>query len=46
MNKILISLYIIFSFQSLSYANIEAEEDPAEVTIGERLFLETRFAQA
>ena len=36
------SLIIVSSIQGIALA----EEDPAEIAIGERLFLETRFAQA
>jgi len=47
MNKVITALCISFIFQTFSYADTEVEEqDPAEVAIGERLFLETRFAQA
>lgn len=38
---------VIFGLISLTlWANDKAEIEPAEITIGERLFLETRFAQA
>ena len=46
------SLYvlILFTFSMTSLSSVRAEEenekDPAEISIGERLFLETRFAQA
>ncbi len=41
-NMLAILLLVLISTQN----TVQANEDPAEVTIGERLFLETRFAQA
>lgn len=37
-------LPVLVSIQGISVAQAEEEADPAEVTIGERLFLETRFS--
>ncbi len=37
---------VILFFKNNSLAEVSEEIEPAEVTIGERLFLETRFAQA
>ena len=41
-------LLLTFSLMGLNptFAEEENEEDPAQISIGERLFLETRFAQA
>lgn len=44
MNKLLPFILISLLFSPLCIS--EEKKDPAEVTIGERLFLETRFAQA
>ena len=41
-NMLATILLILFGMQSIALA----DEDPAEIKIGERLFLETRFAQA
>ena len=41
-NILPVYLLVFFSVQNI----LLAEEDPAEVAIGERLFLETRFAHA
>ena len=47
-NKDLYALLLIFSLTGLNmaFAIEKSDEDPAQVSIGERLFLETRFAQA
>ena len=47
-NKDLYALLLIFGLTGLNmaFAIEESDEDPAQVSIGERLFLETRFAQA
>jgi cytochrome c peroxidase len=37
-------LPVLVSIQGISVAQAEEEADPAEVTIGERLFLDTRFS--
>lgn len=49
MNRLLTSggLLVVFGcIGTLGFAGTALERDPAEVAIGERLFLETRFAQA
>lgn len=38
--------WLAITLASLLSSNAYAEEDPAEIALGERLFLETRFAQA
>jgi hypothetical protein len=40
-----ILLPILVGLLSLTAVLAQAQEDPAEVAIGERLFLETRFAE-
>lgn len=37
---------IVFAMSFVIFGPVAAEEDPAEITLGERIFLETRFAQA
>jgi cytochrome c peroxidase len=45
-NSIFGLVLVISCLNSLAYAGSDAEQDPPQVAIGERLFLETRFAQA
>jgi len=46
MKKLFALVALLFTFSGYVFADEESEADPAEIAIGERLFLETRFAQS
>lgn len=47
LTSLLLTIFSILATQNSAFAETNpAETDPAEIAIGERLFLETRFAQA
>ena len=49
-NKLLTIIFTVFALANITAAHAEdnnkGEDEPAEISIGERLFLETRFSQA